>query len=96
MAILASIGSVGVPGAALIVMTMVFNRWAAHGRIALVAGWTESWIWPEHLEYPGDAVGAVVVSQSEGELAAPTPQLQDKPGVIDKAGLASLIFLQVL
>ena len=45
----------------------------------------------------GDAVGAVVVSQSEGELAARTPQLQDKPGVnCDKAGLASLIFLQVL
>jgi proton glutamate symport protein len=73
MAILASIGSVGVPGAALIVMTMVFTTVGLPMEgIALVAGVDRILDMARtSLNILGDAVGAVVVSQSEGELAAP-------------------------
>jgi len=73
IAILASIGSVGVPGSALIVMTMVF---AAVGLpmegIALVAGVDRILDMARTpLNILGDAVGAVIVSKSEGELNLP-------------------------
>jgi len=73
MAILASIGSVGVPGAALIVMTMVFTAVGLPMEgIALVAGVDRILDMARTpLNILGDAVGAVVVSQSEGELVAP-------------------------
>ena len=73
IAILASIGSVGVPGSALIVMTMVF---AAVGLpmegIALVAGVDRILDMARTpLNILGDAVGALIVSKSEGELKPP-------------------------
>lgn len=73
MAILASIGSVGVPGAALIVMTMVFQAVGLPMEgIALVAGVDRILDMARTpLNILGDAVGAVVVAQSEGELNTP-------------------------
>jgi DAACS family dicarboxylate/amino acid:cation (Na+ or H+) symporter len=70
MAILASIGSVGVPSAALVVMTMVFTQvnLPMEG-IALVAGVDRILDMARTtLNVMGDATGALVVSQVEGEL----------------------------
>lgn len=71
MAVLASIGSVGVPGSALIVMTMVFTQVGIPMEgIALVAGVDRVLDMARTtLNVMGDATGAVVVSKSEGELA---------------------------
>ena len=71
MAVLASIGSVGVPGSALIVMTMVFTQVGIPMEgIALVAGVDRVLDMARTtLNVLGDATGAVVVSKSEGELA---------------------------
>ena len=93
MAILASIGSVGVPGAALIVMTMVFT---AVGLPMEGSPWwlvlTGSWIWPGHHEYLGNAVGAIVVFSQKESWWRRRLQFRHKPGVLyDKAGWASLI-----
>jgi DAACS family dicarboxylate/amino acid:cation (Na+ or H+) symporter len=70
IAILASIGSVGVPSAALVVMTMVFTQ--VHlpmEGIALVAGVDRILDMARTtLNVMGDATGAVVVSRLEGEL----------------------------
>nr|WP_277998806.1 dicarboxylate/amino acid:cation symporter [Moorella sulfitireducens] len=70
MAILASIGSVGVPGAALIVMTMVFQAVGLPIEgIALVAGVDRILDMARTpLNILGDATGALVVAKSEGEL----------------------------
>ncbi len=72
MAILASIGSVGVPSAALVVMTMVFTQ--VHlplEGIALVAGVDRILDMARTtLNVMGDATGAIVVSKLEGELNA--------------------------
>jgi DAACS family dicarboxylate/amino acid:cation (Na+ or H+) symporter len=70
MAILASIGSVGVPGAALIVMTMVFQTVGLPMEgIALVAGVDRILDMARTpLNVLGDATGAVVVAKTEGEL----------------------------
>lgn len=78
IAILASIGSVGVPSAALVVMTMVFTQ--VHlpmEGIALVAGVDRILDMARTtLNVMGDATCAVVVSKSEGELgAAPDVQI---------------------
>jgi len=73
MAVLASIGSVGVPGAALIVMTMVFQAVGLPMEgVALVAGVDRILDMARTpLNILGDATGAVVVAKSEGELATP-------------------------
>ena len=73
MAILASVGSVGVPGAALIVMTMVFQSVGLPIEgIALVAGVDRILDMARTpLNILGDATGALVVAQSEGELVKP-------------------------
>ncbi|MGI6285539.1 dicarboxylate/amino acid:cation symporter [Neomoorella humiferrea] len=70
MAILASVGSVGVPGSALIVMTMVFQSVGLPIEgIGLVAGVDRILDMARTpLNILGDAVGAVVVARSEGEL----------------------------
>jgi DAACS family dicarboxylate/amino acid:cation (Na+ or H+) symporter len=70
MAILASIGSVGVPSSALVVMTMVFTQvnLPMEG-IALVAGVDRILDMARTtLNVMGDSTGALVVSKSEGEL----------------------------
>ena len=47
LAILASIGSMGVPGAALIMITMVFRKWASRWKPSpWWRGLTASWTWP--------------------------------------------------
>ncbi|MCG0279075.1 MAG: dicarboxylate/amino acid:cation symporter, partial [Thermanaeromonas sp.] len=78
MAILASIGSVGVPGAALIVMTMVFQAVGLPMEgIALVAGVDRILDMARTpLNILGDAVGAVVVAKSEGELISSQEHLE--------------------
>jgi proton glutamate symport protein len=74
IAILASIGSVGVPGSALIVMTMVFSAVGLPIEgVALVAGVDRILDMARTpLNILGDAVGAVIVSKTEGEFTAPT------------------------
>ena len=72
MAMLASVGSVGVPGSALIVMTMVFTQvnLPMEG-IALVAGVDRVLDMARTtLNVMGDATGSLAVSRSEGELGA--------------------------
>ncbi|CEP66106.1 Sodium:dicarboxylate symporter [Moorella glycerini] len=80
MAILASVGSVGVPGAALIVMTMVFQSVGLPMEgIALVAGVDRILDMARTpLNILGDAVGAVVVAKSEGELVKPGTKISAK------------------
>lgn len=70
MAVLASIGSVGVPGAALIMITMVFTQVGIPMEgIALVAGVDRVMDMARTtLNVLGDATGAVVVSKLENEL----------------------------
>lgn len=70
MAMLASVGSVGVPGAALIMITMVFTQVGIPLEgIALVAGVDRVMDMARTtLNVLGDATGAVVVSRLEGEL----------------------------
>ncbi|MCW7753260.1 dicarboxylate/amino acid:cation symporter [Desulfobotulus sp. H1] len=70
IAILASIGSVGVPSAALVVMTMVFTQVQLPMEgIALVAGVDRILDMARTtLNVMGDATGAVVVSRLEGDL----------------------------
>lgn len=70
MAILASIGSVGVPSSALVVMTMVFAQVGLPMEgIALVAGVDRILDMARTtLNVMGDSTGALVVSKSEGEL----------------------------
>lgn len=73
MAILASIGSVGVPSSALVVMTMVFTQvdLPMEG-IALVAGVDRILDMARTtLNVMGDSTGALVVAKSEGELGEP-------------------------
>jgi len=71
MAILASVGSVGVPGAALIMITMIFTQVGIPLEgIALVAGVDRVMDMARTtLNVLGDATGAVVVSRLEGDLA---------------------------
>ncbi|MES9995135.1 cation:dicarboxylase symporter family transporter [Desulfovibrio aminophilus] len=71
MAMLASVGSVGVPGAALIMITMVFTQVGIPLEgIALVAGVDRVMDMARTtLNVLGDATGAVVVSRLEGELS---------------------------
>jgi DAACS family dicarboxylate/amino acid:cation (Na+ or H+) symporter len=70
MAVLASIGSVGVPSMALVVMTMVFTQVGLPMEgIALVAGVDRLLdMGRTTLNVLGDATGAIVVAKSEGEL----------------------------
>lgn len=70
MAVLASIGSVGVPGMALVVMTMVFAQVGLPIEgIALVAGVDRVLDMARTtLNVMGDATGALVVSKAENEL----------------------------
>ncbi|MDY0307574.1 MAG: dicarboxylate/amino acid:cation symporter, partial [Desulfovibrionaceae bacterium] len=70
MAMLASVGSVGVPGAALIMITMVFTQVGIPLEgIALVAGVDRVMDMARTtLNVLGDATGAVVVSRLEGDL----------------------------
>ena len=79
MAILASIGSVGVPSAALVVMTMVFTQ--VHlpmEGIALVAGVDRILDMARTtLNVMGDATGAVVVAKMEQELG--TTKISENP-----------------
>ncbi|WP_461210917.1 dicarboxylate/amino acid:cation symporter [Desulfocurvus sp. DL9XJH121] len=77
MAVLASVGSVGVPGSALIVMTMVFTQVGIPMEgIALVAGVDRVLDMARTtLNVMGDATGAVVVSKSEGELGIADPDV---------------------
>lgn len=73
MAILASIGSVGVPSSALVVMTMVFTQvdLPMEG-IALVAGVDRILDMARTtLNVMGDSTAALVVAKSEGELGEP-------------------------
>ena len=70
IAMLASIGSVGVPSAALVVMSMVFTQ--VHlpmEGIALVAGVDRILDMARTtLNVMGDSVGAIIVSRLENEL----------------------------
>lgn len=70
MSVLASIGSVGVPGAALIVMTMVFQQVGLPLEgIALVAGVDRVLDMARTtLNVMGDSTGAVIISRLEGEF----------------------------
>lgn len=70
MAILASIGSMGVPGAALIMITMVFSQVGIPlEAIALVAGVDRIMDMARTtINVLGDATGALFVSRLEGEL----------------------------
>ena len=70
MAVLASIGSVGVPSMALVLMTMVFTQVGLPMEgIALVAGVDRLLdMGRTTLNVLGDATGAIVVAKSEGEL----------------------------
>lgn len=70
MSVLASIGSVGVPGSALIVMAMVFAQVGLPLEgIALVAGVDRVLDMARTtLNVLGDATGSLVVSKAEGEL----------------------------
>jgi len=69
MSVLASVGSVGVPGSALIVMTMVFTQIGLPMEgIALVAGVDRVLDMARTtLNVMGDATGALVISKTEGE-----------------------------
>lgn len=77
MAVLASIGSVGVPSMALVVMTMVFTQVGLPMEgIALVAGVDRLLDMARTtLNVLGDATGAIVVAKSENEL---DPSLADE------------------
>ncbi|MGE4470045.1 MAG: dicarboxylate/amino acid:cation symporter [Desulfovibrio sp.] len=73
MAVLASIGSVGVPSMALVVMTMVFTQVGLPMEgIALVAGVDRILDMARTtLNVLGDGTGAVIVSKLENDLAEP-------------------------
>lgn len=71
MAVLASVGSVGVPSMALVVMTMVFTQVGLPMEgIALVAGVDRLLdMGRTTLNVLGDATGSIVVAKSENELS---------------------------
>ena len=76
MAVLGSIGTAGVPGAGLIMMTMVFTQVGIPMEgIALVAGIDRVLDMARTtLNIMGDATAAVVISHSEGELDPLDPE----------------------
>ena len=70
LAILASIGSMGVPGAALIMITMVFTQVASRWKpspswLASTASWTMA---RTTINVLGDATGALFVSKLENDF----------------------------
>lgn len=73
MAVLASIGSIGVPGAALIMITMVFTQIGIPlEAIAVIAGVDRILdMMRTSLNVLGDATGAVLVSKLEGDFNPP-------------------------
>lgn len=73
MAVLASIGSIGVPGAALIMITMVFTQIGIPlEAIAVIAGVDRILdMMRTSLNVLGDATGAVLVSKIEGDFVMP-------------------------
>lgn len=73
MAVLASIGSIGVPGAALIMITMVFTQIGIPlEAIAIIAGVDRILdMMRTSLNVLGDATGAVLVSKLEGDFVLP-------------------------
>lgn len=73
MALLASIGSMGVPGAALIMITMVFTQVGIPlEAIALVAGVDRIMDMARTtINVLGDATGAILVSRLEGDVDSP-------------------------
>lgn len=73
MAVLASIGSMGVPGAAMIMVTMVFTQVGIPlEAIAVIAGIDRILdMMRTSLNVLGDATGAVVVSKLEGDFNPP-------------------------
>lgn len=79
MAVLASIGTAGVPGAGLIMMTMVFTQVGIPMEgIALVAGIDRILDMARTtLNIMGDGTAAVVVSKSEGELGPVMEEMEN-------------------
>ena len=73
MAVLASIGSIGVPGAALIMITMVFTQVGIPlEAIAVIAGVDRILdMMRTSLNVLGDATGALFVSKLEGDFVLP-------------------------
>lgn len=80
MALLASIGSMGVPGAALIMMTMVFTQVGIPlEAIALVAGIDRIMDMARTtINVLGDATGAIFVSRLENELSPAQDENSEK------------------
>lgn len=78
MAVLASIGSIGVPGAALIMITMVFTQIGIPlEAIAVIAGVDRILdMMRTSLNVLGDATGAVLVSKLEGDFVMPEEEIK--------------------
>lgn len=78
MAVLASIGSIGVPGAALIMITMVFTQIGIPlEAIAIIAGVDRILdMMRTSLNVLGDATGAVLVSKLEGDFVLPEEDIK--------------------